>query len=205
MSFSALPSLFPPPPGGVAPVVAVAGSRSLPPGGRALVGAVCRALMGAGLSLSVGCCVGADAVALAAVVAAGRASRLSVFAAFGPGGAGACSLSAVPVVLSAARAGAAVSWLAGGPLSVPLARRLVARSAAVVAAASVGAVVFFGSPSSAGSALVCCLAAARGLPVVAFPLGFPAASLPLPAAGAWAPVPAVPGAFLFVPSQAGLF
>lgn len=200
---SALSSVFlAPAPAGAVPVVALAGSRSLPAGGGGLVARVARGLVAAGFRLSVGCCVGADAAVLSAGL---PPSALAVFVAFSSGGVGSCSLSAVPAVLSAAAAGVAVSWLAGGPLSVPLARRLAARSAAVVAAASAGCVVFFGSPSSAGSALVCRLAVARGLPLVAFPLGFPPVSLPLPAAGAWAPVPAVPGAFLFVPSQAGLF
>ena len=200
---SALSSVFLAPAlAGAVPVVALAGSSSLPAGGPALVARVARGLAAAGFRLSVGCCVGADAAVLSAGL---PPAALSVFAAFGPGGVGSCSLSAVPAVLSAARAGVAVSWLAGGPLSVPLVRRLAARSAAVLGAASAGCVVLFGSPSSVGSALACRLAVARGLPLVAFPLGFSATSLPLPAAGAWVPVPAVPGAFLFVFSQAGLF
>jgi hypothetical protein len=70
---------------------------------------------------------------------------------------------------------------------VPLRARLAARTRAVVAKASVGLVVFFGSPASRGSALAAQLAAARGLPVVAFPLGLVPAQLPLLGYGSWVP------------------
>jgi hypothetical protein len=125
---------------------AVAGSRSLPAGG---AGAIASALAGLppGSRVAVGCCVGADAAVLAAL----PASRLAVFAAFGPGGAGACSLSAVGPVALAASAGASVSWWAGGGPAVPLYARLAARTRAVVAAASSGLLLFPASPSSRGS------------------------------------------------------
>ena len=168
-------------PGGV---VALAGSRSLPPGGAGLVAGVARSLVSAGAVLVVGCAAGADAVVLAAV----PPGSVRVFAAFGPGGAGdAGSASAVPVVSRFAAAGGSVVWWAGGGATRPLRARLTARTAAVVSAASVGRVVFLGSPVSRGSLLAAGFAAARGLPVVAFPLGFPPAQLPLLGPGVWRP------------------
>jgi hypothetical protein len=169
---------------------AVAGSRSLPAGG---AGAIASALAGLppGSRVAVGCCVGADAAVLAAL----PASRLAVFAAFGPGGAGACSLSAVGPVALAASAGASVSWWAGGGPAVPLYARLAARTRAVVAAASSGLLLFPASPSSRGSWLAARLAVARGLAVVVVPLSFSASALPPLGPRAWAPSPLVAGAW----------
>jgi predicted Rossmann fold nucleotide-binding protein DprA/Smf involved in DNA uptake len=164
-------------------VVAVAGSRSLPPGGASLVAGVARSLVAAGASLVVGCAVGADT----AVVSAVSPAALRVLATFGPGGAGAWAGSAGSAVRAFAAAGGAVVWWAGGGPTVPLRARLAARTRAVVAEASAGLVVFFGSPMSRGSVLAAQLAAARGLPVVAFPLGFAPAQLPLLGCGSWAP------------------
>jgi predicted Rossmann fold nucleotide-binding protein DprA/Smf involved in DNA uptake len=164
-------------------VVAVAGSRSLPPGGAPLVVSVACSLVAAGASLVVGCAVGADA----AVVAAVPLASLQVLAAFGPGGAGAWAGSAVSAVRAFAAAGGAVVWWAGGGPAVPLRARLATRTRAVVAEASAGLVVFFASPVSRGSVLAAQLAAARGLPVVAFPLGFAPAPLPLLGCGSWVP------------------
>jgi len=166
---------------------AVAGSRRLPIGGAAVICAALDAL--APDRVAVGCCVGADA----AVLTSALAPRLLVFAAFGPGGSGACSLSAVSAVAHAAAAGAVVRWWAGGGPSVPLRARLAARTRSVVAAASAGLLLFPASPSSRGSWLAARLAVARGLPVVAVPLGFPPASLPSLGAGQWVPSPLVPG------------
>jgi hypothetical protein len=86
-------------------VVALAGSRSLPPGGAPLVAGLARSLVAAGASLVVGCAVGADA----AVVAAVPPAALRVLAAFGPGGAGAWAGSAVSAVRAFAAAGGSVS------------------------------------------------------------------------------------------------
>lgn len=169
-------------------VVAVCGSRSLPVSAGPLVGRVVRSLLGGGASLAVGCASGADGFAISSALAAGAASRLSVLAAFGPGGAGAAgSVSAVPLVTAAASAGARVAWWAGGPSAVPLQARLAGRTRAVVAAAGVGLVAFIGSPASRGSLLACQLAQARGLPVLAFPVGFPGQRLPSLGAGQWVP------------------
>lgn len=184
MSFSALPAALAASGGPGAPVVAVAGSRSLPAGGGQLVGSVARQLVAAGCSLVVGCCAGADAAAVSAVPPA----SVRVLAAFGPSGAGtAGKASAVAVVQSFAAAGGAVSWWAGGGPGVPLSARLAARTRAVVAQASASLVVFFASPVSRGSALAARSAVARGLPVVAFPLGFPASQLPSLGPGCWVP------------------
>jgi hypothetical protein len=105
-------------------------------------------------------------------------------------------------------AGGAVSWWAGGLPSLPLRRRLVARTRAVVAQASAGCVVFFGSPLSRGSLLAARCAVERGLPVLAFPLRFHGAALPALGAGSWAPVGGSgPWAFAwrFVSNQAAVF
>lgn len=175
------------------PVVAVAGSRSLSSAFAPLVGSVVRSVVSSGRSVSVGCCVGADAFALSALVPLVRAScfpapRPVCFAAFGSGGVGSCSLSAVSAVSAFAAAGGSVAWWAGGGSSVALPVRLSARTNAVVASASVSAVVFFSSPASVGSLLACRLACGRGLPVFAFPCGFSGALLPSLGAGSWVAV-----------------
>jgi len=155
----------------------VGGSRHLAPS--PLVGQVLAAAVSSGCCVvQVGCCVGADAQALAWL--AGQPPALGqVFAAFGPGAAGSCSLSAVPAVLAAAAAGASVTWWAGGGAAVPLRARLIRRSAAALRGASVA--LFF-SPG-AGSLAVAALAVRAGLPVWAIA---PAAPAPVPGcAGAW--------------------
>ncbi|BAO43896.1 conserved hypothetical protein [Thiolapillus brandeum] len=164
-------------------VVAVAGSRQLPPGGTALVGRIVGSLVRSGSSLVVGCATGADAVVLSSAPAA----QVQCLAAFGPGGAGACRVSAVSQVVAHAAAGGQVQWWAGGGASLPIAVRLSHRTQAVVGAASSGLVAFLSSPSSRGSLLACRAAAARGLPVVVFPLGFGGLSLPALGAGQWVP------------------
>lgn len=173
-------------------VVAVAGSRSLPPKASALVVAVCRSLVASGRSLVVGCCVGADAAVLGCSAAPfGRGvpvARISCLCAFGPGGSGAGPASAVSAVEAFAAAGGSVAWWAGGAASVPLPARLAARTRAVVARASAGCVVFFGSPSSRGSLLAASSAVSRDLPVFAFPVGFPGSALSSLDAGLWVPV-----------------
>jgi hypothetical protein len=187
----------------VSGVVAFAGSRSLSSHFAPLVGRVVRSVVASGRSVSVGCCVGADQFALAALPAGAG----SCFAVFGPGGVGSCSASAVLAVSAFAAAGGAVSWLAGGPFSVALPARLAARTGAVVSAATVSAVVFFGSPSSAGSALACRLAFGRGLSVFAFPCGFAGSALPLLGAGLWVAVGGAgvwSSAWRWVPAQVSL-
>ena len=170
-------------------VVAVAGSRSLPPGGgSALVGRVACELLAGGCLLAVGCCVGADAslLAFALAVPGSRLGRVRCLCAFGRAGVGAGPVSAVAAVSAFAAGGGSVSWWAGGPASVPLSARLAARTQAVVSSASAGLVVFLAEPGSRGSLLAASRAVSRGLPVVAFPL-FPATRLPLLGIGAWVP------------------
>jgi len=162
-------------------VIAFAGSRSLPSASVPLVGSVVRSVVGSGRSVSVGCCVGLDAAVLSCLPAdAGRC-----FAAFGEGGSGSCSLSAVSAVSAFASAGGSIVWWAGGGSSVALHARLSARTNAVVASASVSAVVFFAYPNSRGSLLACRLSVKRGLPVFAFPYNFSGSALPSLGCGSW--------------------
>jgi hypothetical protein len=166
-------------------VVALAGSRSLPAGGAVLVSQVAGALVRSGRSLVVGCCAGADTAVLASF--ADISGRVRCLCAFGPGGVGAGSASAVAAVQAFAAAGGLVYWWAGGSSALPLRVRLAARTRAVVLSAS-ALVVFFGSPSSRGSLLAASVAVSRGLPVIAFPLSFPGSALPLLGTGSWVPV-----------------
>jgi len=188
-------------------VVAFAGSRSLGAAFAPLVGSAVGSVLASGRSVSVGCCVGLDAAVLSALASLAPL-RGSCFAAFGSGGVGSCSLSAVGAVSAFASAGGSVSFWAGGGADVALPVRLAARSSAVIAAASVSTVVFFSSPSSVGSLLACRLAVGRGLPVFAFACGFPASSLPLPAPGSWVTASASglwSSAFRFIPASLSLF
>jgi hypothetical protein len=207
-----------------APVVMLCGSRVLPQGAGRRVGAVASALLSAGSVLAVGCAVGADAAVVSAVVSAGAASRLRLFAVGGRSGAGFAGRVSAPVgVRAALAAGAAVSWWAGGAASVPLRVRLVGRSLACVGAAAAGGhgsglVAFVaqlpprpfapGAWPSCGSGSWASVGAAvlRGLPVVVVPVGslvgVPVSSLPaLPGWGSWAPVSAgaLSGGFRWVP------
>lgn len=200
-------------------VVAVAGSRRLPPEASALVAQVARELVAGGCSLVVGCCVGADEAVLASV---GRAvpGVLRVLAAFGPisppwraarySAPGASrDLSAVAAVADALLAGADVRWWAGGGPSVPLVARLARRTRAVVAEASAGLVVFTASPVVAGSGswLAAAAAVGRGLPVVVFPVGFSAAQFPPIGIGRWVPAGGAgvwDSAWRWVPGQLAL-
>lgn len=184
--------------------VAVVGSRSLPLAFAPLVGRVVQLLVASGRSVSVGCCVGADAFALSAGV---PVSALQIFCAFGAGGVGACRISAVPAVLSFAASGGCVSWWSGGNSSVALPVRLSVRTSAVVASASVSCVVFFSSPLSSGTVLACRAAVARGLPVFAFACGLCGSALPILGAGSWVVVGGsgvFASAFRWVSSQASL-
>jgi len=198
-------------------VVGVCGSRRAPAALRAPVGALVRAALGSGCALACGCASGVDALAVAAAVASGAASRLSLFAAFGPGGAGALGRSSsVAGVAAAAAAGASVVWWAGGPLPVPPRARLAQRSLALVRSLSPSGVLVafvagppprpFGRgpfPSCGSGSWSSVAAAARaGVPVVVVGCAPPVPGAPhagflpvLPSAGAWSPV-ALPGGAL---------
>lgn len=185
-------------------VVAVAGSRALPASGSALVVRVASDLAAGGASFVVGCCSGADAALLSAVPGLVPPSLVSCLAVFGPGGIGASPASAVGRVAAFAQVGGSVQWWSGGPASVPLWARLANRTRAAAGLASAGLVVFFASPASRGSLLACRCALSRGLPVVAFPVGFPADRLPLLGAGHWVQSGNL-GGFKWVENQAVIF
>jgi hypothetical protein len=147
-----------------------------------VVGQVVAAWLARGGSVVTGCATGADAQVIQVTLAAGQASRLSVFAAFAFGGAGACQFSAVAQVAAAGRAGARVVWSAGGKPSLPLVARLSLRSQAAVKGC--GAVVLF-HPGE-GSLKLAALVAPAGVPVYCFPATFsPAPVFGVP--GAWRP------------------
>lgn len=156
----------------------LAGSRSLQlPSSQ--VAQVTLATLQAGHTIRVGCCIGADQAVINSAMAAGGASFLVVFAIFTASGRGACSLSAVQTVQAAGNLGASVRYLAGGPLNVPLAARLISRSVAAFSGSS--AAVFF-QPGT-GSLAVAALAASQQIPVYVFSSGTPA---PLaPQGGQW--------------------
>ena len=165
------------------PLVAFCGSRSLPSSWSPVVAGCVRSVLAAGRGVAVCCCSGADELRLRSWSALPSWGPCSVFAAGDASGAGfAGSLSCLPFVRRAASRGASVSWLAGGPLSLPLPARLVRRAAACVRAAA--ALVCFGlSPASRGSLGECRLAASLGLPVVVFPAR--ASSPPALGPGLW--------------------
>lgn len=161
-------------------VVTFGGSRSL--ASCPLAVAAVRSVLASGRRVSVGCAVGVDSVVVSSVLAAGGASSLSVFAVggFGAGGRplGFWRGSAVSAVSAAVRAGASVSWWAGGPSSLPLRVRLFGRSVAACSLALGGGpgsgAVFFvaGGPSvSPGTWSVAAWCVRAGLPVVVFPAG----------------------------------
>ena len=187
--------------------IMLCGSRSVPSSAATVIDAVVGELLAGGRSLIVGCATGADEAALRSIMAAGAVDRVKVFAAFGPGGAGAWHGSARSSVSRFAAAGGRVVWWAGGAAGVPLSIRLAARTRAVVSASS-GLVCFFNAPDSRGTRLAARLAAQRGLPVVAFPLGFRGSLLPHLGAGEWrrcSGSAAWSGAWRWVSIQAALF
>lgn len=185
--------------------VAFGGSRSLSSSLLcSRVSSVVGAVLASGASVSVGCCVGADAQVVSSVLAAGAASRLSVFSAFGPGGVGSCSVSAVSGVLAVSAAGGRVAWWSGGGPAVPLAARLARRSAACaqsVAPAGAGVLLWPGAGSLAAFAPA---ALAAGLPLFAFA---PCAPLAVPGCvGGWAASSFVGfSCWAWLPGQPSLF
>lgn len=156
------------------------GSRSL--ASSPIVGQVVRAVLASGQAVHVGCAVGADQQVIQAAL--GQPSSLVVFAAFASSGAGAWSGSAVAAVQQAVQAVAAVSWLAGGGLQVPLIGRLMCRSKAALRGCS-ASVFFLASPSSRGSLAVAGHAVSVGQPVFAFCAVVPQS--PRGCLGSWQP------------------
>lgn len=178
------------------------GSRSF--SSPAVVAPVVRAALASGSSVAVGCASGADQLVLSSAVSV-SARRVSLFSVGGPVGGFPCG--GVPSwVSAAARAGASVSWWAGGGPAVPLRARLACRSRALVRS-GLSAFVLFLSPGalpSSGSLLAGAAAVLAGVPLFAFSVACPA-SLP-GLAGSW-----VPSSFLgfscwsWVVSQSSLF
>jgi hypothetical protein len=199
----------------------LAGSRDLAPGA-ANIAAVVSDLVADGAHLVTGCATGADAQVIRAALTLGAqgAEALSVLAAHGPvspsspdsrfSAPGSWSGSAVATVAAAQRAGASVSWWAGGGPDVALRARLARRSLAavrLVAASSVGSGLVAwpsrlppypfraGAWPSCGSGTWASVAAAArlGVPVAVFPVGavagLPLVSWPaLAAGGSWSPL-----------------
>jgi hypothetical protein len=171
------------------------GSRSLPESARPLVSSVVNAICSdppPNLQLAVGFSTGADALVISSIPHH-MLSRLTIFAAFGQGGKGSCSYSAVSLVNAAALAGTEVKWWAGGLPSVSLKQRLALRSVALAghlarnASSSGGSaqhppsalICFLSSPNSPGSLITCRRAAQLGVSIYAFCVGFCPTRLPL--------------------------
>ena len=149
-------------------LVGFCGSRSLGASSAPLVARVVRSVLLSGRGAAVGCALGGDALVVSSVLSAGAASRLCVFAAFGPvsppwpasrvcAPGASSSVSSVSGVASALSAGASVSWWFGGGPAVPLTGRLASRSVALLRAVSAsgpgsGFVGFVSSPCPAGVA-----------------------------------------------------
>ncbi len=176
------------------------GSRSLPASARPLVSSVVSSVLKASSAqITVGCSIGADEMVLSSIPESAL-SRVSIFAAFGAGGVGACSLSAVSSVLNAVRCGASVNWWSGGNDNVPIRGRLARRSVALVkhlpGNRPAALVCFLSSPSSSGSLKACrrtaCPEHGRGvrlgIPVFVFCFGFSPSLLPLLGCGFWSKV-----------------
>jgi len=175
--------------------VGFCGSRSLPESARPLVSSVVNTVCSGpspGLQLAVGCSVGADALVLSSIPRH-MFSNLTVFAAFGFGGKGSCSFSAVSIVHAATREGAHVRWWAGGLPPVPLKQRLALRSVALARYLTqhppAALFCFLSSPTSTGSLITCRRAAQSGVTIYAFCVGFSPTLLPfLNRYGGWIPV-----------------
>ncbi len=127
------------------------GSRSLSQNHFSFVSQVVQASLSAGASVHVGCAVGADQAVVHSALSV--PSSLFVFAQFSQSDQGSFSGSAVQSVLSAQAAGASVSFLAGGPLSIPLRARLLRRSVAALRGCSFA--VFFLSNQIISQKIIC--------------------------------------------------
>ncbi len=181
-------------------IIGFCGSRSLPESARPLVTSVVSSVLtGSNAQLAVGCSIGADEMVLSSIREPAL-SRVSIFAAFGAGGVGACSLSAVSTVLHAARGGASVNWWSGGNERVPVRGRLARRSVALVkhltSTGPSALICFLSSPSSSGSLKACRRANRLGISVFVFCIGFSSSLLPPVGRGSWSlvsPTCSIPG------------
>ena len=166
------------------------GSRSIQSTASPLISLVAHSVLSSSdVRLAVGCSVGVDRYVIEAIPRSAL-SRVSIFAVFGPGGAGSCNLSAVSTVVKAVGGGASVRWWSGGAQFVPIRQRLALRSVALVrylAASPLSTLIcFLSSPESSGSILACRRAAQLGVPLMVICIGFPPAQLPrLRKRGSW--------------------
>lgn len=162
------------------------GSRGLSYQFAPLVFRVVAAVRASGRSAAVGCASGADSFALQACLS--LSVPVEVFAVGSRGGSGFWRRSAPLALL---RAAPAVHWLAGGPLSASLCRRLAARSRAALGSVPVvsgsGVIAFLSQAQSRGSLQSLRGAARRSLPVVVFCCGFSPSLLPSLGGGQWVP------------------
>lgn len=200
------------------PLVGFVGSRSVPASALSFVGSVvssvCSSLPPS--SVAVGCSVGSDDLVLRSALGLGL--PVSLFAVGGP------SVPSAPLVPGLSLSGfwsgsgawlsllsplcASVSWFAGGPLAVPLRRRLSLRTRALVSSvlASGGSLVCAfvsgGFRASVGSWSAVRWALLGGLSVVVVPVGCSVSCFPLSFAGvgsvSWVASSVAPGAFLCV-------
>jgi hypothetical protein len=160
------------------------GSRSLSASYFPLVAEVVSVPMQLGCYVNVGCAVGADEAVIEAALGCDP-SRLSVFAQFSAFGEGSFSGSAYVPVVAAKKEGAQVSFLSGGPLSLPLKARLMRRSKVALSGCA-GSVFFLSKPFSPGSLKVAAEAVKKNQIVYVIPCGFSGAPAPLRSvSGSW--------------------
>ena len=182
--------------------IGFSGSRQLVPQHAAIIASFAGQAARAGQPILTGCATGADQAAIVGALTAGAAAQLTIFAAFGPAGAGACASSAVAQVEQAGAAGAAVQWWAGGGPQVPIKGRLVRRARAFIAALHTAGGSLVAFPASAvgrGTWGEVGLAITAGVPVFVFPCF--TGPLPIVAGGSWLFVAAGPftGSFAWQP------
>lgn len=195
-------------------VIGISGARSLNAQQLAVVQHVARQAAQTGIVYT-GCAVGADAAAWA-----GAYKKTHIFAAGNVRGEGFPAKMPPDHLQRAAMADCNITWLAGGPLSLPLVARLARRSLAMVrAVAKAGGslVAFPASPCpprafgpgpfpSCGSGTWSTVGAAALLGVPVFVVCSARPSADLPVAGVWTPalVFGVAG-WAFVPAQTKTF
>jgi len=160
------------------------GSRNLSDDFYPQVAQAVNVVMQMGCSVHVGCATGADEAVIEAALGCDP-SRLSVFAQFTETGEGSFSGSAFIPVLAAKKTGANVSFLSGGPLSIPLKARLMRRSKIALSGCA-GSVFFLASSYSPGSLKVAAEAVKNKQIVYAMAFGFSGSPAPLRSvSGSW--------------------
>ena len=189
-------------------LIGFCGSRSLPASATPLVAGVVSSVLSSRRSVAVGCCVGADACVLRAVLAAGAAPRLCVFAAFGP-----VSPPWPAPRVEAPGASRSLSWTSG--VGAGLVGFVSSACPPALVPSPSPARCFSGQGPGSGSWGSLALAAGLVLPVVVFPFspsGYGRGrELPRFWGGSWVPVERPSswvGGFRFVPDpppQCALF